>query len=107
MNSNFSSFILSIFITISRGLQGSYNALSTKHNFTIPHGDVLLFSMACGQIMYAWLMRPDTIPHSYNVWIGQAAKVPVPVVDMNNTLVREGVFDVASIDGIINKSAVS
>ena len=51
-----------------RGLQGSYNALSTRHNFKIPHGDILLFSLCCGQIMYAFLLRPDTIPHSYSTW---------------------------------------
>lgn len=51
-----------------RGLQGSYNALSTRHNIKIPHGDVLVFSLCCGQIMYGFLLRPDTIPPSYSAW---------------------------------------
>ena len=67
------------------GLQGSFNAMSDKHGFKIPHGDVLVFTLwsvsrsisdrlvltrclSCGQIMYAFLMRPDTLPHSYNRW---------------------------------------
>lgn len=92
---------------LSSGLQGSYNALSVKHNFKIPHGDVILFSLACGQIMYAFMMRPDTLPHSYNAWIGQAAMIPVEMIDINKGLIREGVFDVASIDDILSKAAVS
>lgn len=102
-----SSSIISIFTFVFRGLQGSYNALSTKHNFTVPHGDVLLFSFATAQIMYAWMMRPDTLPHSYNAWVSQAAKVPVPVIAMNKGLVREGIFNIASIDAIFKKVAVS
>jgi hypothetical protein len=85
-----------------RGLQGSYNALSAAHNFTIPHGDVILFSLACGQIMYAFLMRPDTLPRSYVAWIGQAAKTPLEVVTMNRSLVTEGKFDIASINAILS-----
>ena len=51
-----------------RGLQGSYNALSTRHNIKIPNGDALVFALCCGQIMYAFFLRPDTIPHSYSNW---------------------------------------
>ena len=29
-----------------RGLQGSYNAYTTKRNLHVPHGDVLVFSLA-------------------------------------------------------------
>ncbi|OSC97978.1 hypothetical protein PYCCODRAFT_1418695 [Trametes coccinea BRFM310] len=76
-----------------RGLQGSFNAMSDKHGFKIPHGDVIIFTLCCGQIMYAFLMRPDTLDPAYNRWIQVAAKVPPEAVAMNRTLVREGVFD--------------
>ena len=29
------------------GLQGSYNAFTTKRGLYVPHGDVLIFSLAC------------------------------------------------------------
>jgi hypothetical protein len=51
-----------------RGLQGSYNAYSEKRGFRVPHGDVLVFVLACAQIMYGFLMRPDTISKSYATW---------------------------------------
>lgn len=51
-----------------RGLQGSYNALSNRYKFKIPHGEALVFALSCGQIMYASLLRPDTLPPSYSQW---------------------------------------
>lgn len=56
--------------------------------------------------MYAFMMRPDTLPPSYNAWIGQAAKIPVALVDMNRGLIREGKFDISSIDAIFSKAPV-
>ncbi|KAH8118868.1 hypothetical protein DFH11DRAFT_704915 [Phellopilus nigrolimitatus] len=84
-----------------RGLQGSYNALSTKHNIKIPHGDVLVFALCCGQIMYGFLLRPDTIPPSYSAWIQNASKVPLKGVRVNRSLVRDGVFDFADLESLI------
>ncbi|KAL1940045.1 hypothetical protein VTO73DRAFT_9380 [Trametes versicolor] len=76
-----------------RGLQGSFNAMSVKSGFKIPHGDVIVFTFCCGQIMYGFLMRPDTLPSSYNRWIQVASKVPADGVALNMSLVREGTFD--------------
>ncbi|KAG6887777.1 hypothetical protein C0995_012800 [Termitomyces sp. Mi166 len=83
-----------------RGLQGSYNAYTTKRNIRVPHGDVLVFCLACGQILYGFLLRPDTLPRSYTTWIGEAAKVPKECVKMNLSLVRQGTFDPGDLDKI-------
>ncbi|KAK0525365.1 hypothetical protein OC835_005630 [Tilletia horrida] len=58
-----------------RGLEGSYNVMHAKKWISIPHGAVLVFGIACGQIMYAWLHAPDTLPRSYVAWITQASHV--------------------------------
>ncbi|CAD6930523.1 unnamed protein product [Tilletia controversa] len=58
-----------------RGLEGSYNVMHAKNWISIPHGAVLVFGIACGQIMYAWLHAPDTLPRSYVAWITQASHV--------------------------------
>ncbi|TFK43977.1 hypothetical protein BDQ12DRAFT_623280 [Crucibulum laeve] len=86
-----------------RGLQGSYNAYTTRRNIRVPHGDVLVFALACGQIMYGFLLRPDTLPHSYTNWIGQASKVPREAIKMNMGLVREGKFDLADLEKLVAK----
>ncbi|CAG7853131.1 SubName: Full=Uncharacterized protein {ECO:0000313/EMBL:CCA72720.1} [Serendipita indica DSM 11827] len=76
-----------------RGLQGSWNAFSAKKGIKVPFGSVIVFSMCCGQIMYAWLLRPDTIPRSYSLWISEAAKVLHPTVLVNRGFAREGRAD--------------
>ncbi len=51
-----------------RGLQASYNTFSLRTGFEIPYGDLIVFGFCCGQIMFAFLMSPETIPVEYNSW---------------------------------------
>ncbi|KAI1795063.1 hypothetical protein LXA43DRAFT_939525 [Ganoderma leucocontextum] len=90
-----------------RGLQGSFNAMSDKHGFKIPHGDVLVFTLCCGQIMYAFLMRPETLPPSYNRWIQVASKVTEDGVRVNKTLVREGWFDPLDLERLLSHKHIT
>ncbi|KAH9482253.1 hypothetical protein JR316_0004351 [Psilocybe cubensis] len=90
-----------------RGLQGSYNAFTTKRGLHVPHGDVLVFSLACGQIVYAFLLRPDTLPRSYRSWMSQASKVPAECVRMNHDMVREGVFDLKDLEQLIRRPDIT
>ncbi|THU94885.1 hypothetical protein K435DRAFT_798523 [Dendrothele bispora CBS 962.96] len=84
-----------------RGLQGSYNFWSERRGISIPHGDVLLFSLVCGQIMYAWLLSPESLPKGYRLWISNAAKVPNSAVNMNHDLARLGTFTMKDMDNIL------
>ncbi|KZT60770.1 hypothetical protein CALCODRAFT_428897 [Calocera cornea HHB12733] len=72
-----------------RGLQ----AVVLAHNLVIPYGAVLIFGLASGQIMYAFLFRPETIPRGYNNWIQNASKVTKQAVLINRGAKREGRFD--------------
>ncbi|KAF8589623.1 hypothetical protein K439DRAFT_324565 [Ramaria rubella] len=85
-----------------RGLQGSYNALSTKHNFKVPFGPIIVFSLCSGQILYAFLLRPDTIPPGYVAWIQMASKVPTATIPMNRDLVRTGRFNPRDLQWLID-----
>ncbi|CAO1637222.1 unnamed protein product [Jaminaea pallidilutea] len=58
-----------------RGAEGSYNVAHAKGLVRIPHGAVLAFGLACGQIMYAWLNAPETLPKGYVNWITNASMV--------------------------------
>ncbi|CEH17343.1 Uncharacterized conserved protein [Ceraceosorus bombacis] len=60
---------------VVRGLEGTYNVAHGKGLITIPYGSVLAFGMACGQIMYAWIDAPESLPRSYVKWITEASKV--------------------------------
>ncbi|KAG6811590.1 hypothetical protein H0H92_006713 [Tricholoma furcatifolium] len=90
-----------------RGLQGSYNAYTTKRNIKVPNGDTLVFALACGQIMYGFLLRPDTLPRSYTSWIGQAAKVPAECVKINHSMVRQGTLDIGVLDKVIARKDIT
>ncbi|GAB1519556.1 hypothetical protein RhiTH_002624 [Rhizoctonia solani] len=85
-----------------RGLQGSYNYWSKRFGVRIPFGDVMVFSLCCGQIMYAFLLSPTTIPRSYRVWIQRASKVPTACVRMNHDLTRTGKFNIEDIKELIS-----
>ncbi|KAI9338491.1 hypothetical protein BDR26DRAFT_803613 [Obelidium mucronatum] len=58
-----------------RALQAVYNGLESRNLYSFPHGDSLLFMIACGSIMYGYTMQPDTIPPEYYNWIVQTARV--------------------------------
>lgn len=86
-----------------RGLQGSYNAYAAARNISIPYGDVIVFSLACGQIMYAWLLRRDTLPKSYTNWITTASKLPTEAVQVNHDMLRHHSYNPKDFENIFRK----
>ncbi|KAF7304701.1 Sulfate permease [Mycena kentingensis (nom. inval.)] len=84
-----------------RGLQGSYNAFSERHGITIPYGSILLFAAACGQIMYAFTMRPDTLPRGYINWIQGASRITADSVAINNSAVRDHSVNMKSLEALL------
>ena len=76
--------------------------MAAKYGFTIPYGAVWLFSIACTQIMYGYILRPDTLPKVYISWIDQAGQIPVKGVAMNRDLVRDGTFKISDIDSLLS-----
>ena len=85
-----------------RGLQAAYNQYTPRLGVKIPHGAEILFGLCCGQIMFAWLLSPETMPHSYSRWqvysletrcntdlrILGASRVPEYAVLGNRSIVR-------------------
>ncbi|KAJ6588659.1 hypothetical protein B0H19DRAFT_1100514 [Mycena capillaripes] len=90
-----------------RGLQGSYNSYSEQLGIHIPYGAVIVFSLACGQIMYGFFLRPDTLPRSYVSWIQAASKADPHSFVLNRKAVYEHVIDVPSLDRVIARSDVT
>ncbi|KAG8932210.1 hypothetical protein FRC01_000132 [Tulasnella sp. 417] len=78
-----------------RGLQGSFNFWSKRFGIQIPFGSVWVFAFCCGQIMYGFLLRPDTIPRSYETWIQKASVVPDAAVQINRQLVYDGTLNIS------------
>ena len=76
-----------------RGLQASYNQYTPHFGIHVPHGDLLVFGLCCGQIMFAWLVSPETMPKEYNAWILSASRAPSYAVEANRTITRKGFMD--------------
>ncbi|KAJ7172550.1 hypothetical protein C8R46DRAFT_154462 [Mycena filopes] len=90
-----------------RGLQGTYNAYSERTGLRIPHGATIVFSLACGQIMYAFFLRPDTLPRSYIAWIQEASKADPNSFVLNRRAVREHVIDLPALDRLVAHPSVT
>ncbi|KAJ7168305.1 hypothetical protein C8R43DRAFT_1158470 [Mycena crocata] len=90
-----------------RGLQGSYNSFSGRHGISVPYGAVMVFAVACGQIMYAFTMRPDTLPRSYINWIQGAGRLSADGVKINHHAVRDHTVDLPSLDKIMARADVT
>ncbi|EIN11011.1 hypothetical protein PUNSTDRAFT_100954 [Punctularia strigosozonata HHB-11173 SS5] len=90
-----------------RGLQAEYSAWAPRFGVKVPYGSVLVFSLCCGQIMYGWLMRPDTLPKSYQNWIQQASRVSPEAININHTIVRERRFDLDVMKKVIDRSDIT
>ncbi|PCH40706.1 hypothetical protein WOLCODRAFT_24216 [Wolfiporia cocos MD-104 SS10] len=86
-----------------RGLQGSVNAFTSKRGIEIPHGAVLVFSLCCAQIMYAWFLRPETLPRSYDTWIATASKCHRETVRIQRDMCQKGTFRIADMQSLANK----
>jgi len=85
-----------------RGLQGTYSGFTKKRGIHVPYGAVWVFSLCCAQIMYAFLLRPDSIPPSYNNWIQTASRVQSSTVAINRGLIREGKFNPTDLQGLVD-----
>ncbi|KAI6042738.1 hypothetical protein EDC04DRAFT_2656237 [Pisolithus marmoratus] len=89
-----------------RGLQGSYNAFTSKSGFHIPHGEALLFCICCTQIVHALFCRPDTLARSYEIWLSNASGASRQAIKMVRDMNSNGTFNVQDIDKILQRSDV-
>ncbi|KAI4383037.1 hypothetical protein MLD38_008918 [Melastoma candidum] len=65
---------------LARLAQCAYNSAKSKNKFHLwgshwRHGDSLLFALACAQVMYAFVMRPESLPKSYQDFIQKTGPV--------------------------------
>ncbi|KAI8048667.1 hypothetical protein BDF22DRAFT_761422, partial [Syncephalis plumigaleata] len=78
-----------------RALQASYASLHARNLISIPYGGALLFMAACSQTMYAYMMKPNTLPPDFYRFMVKAARVPDPILRYNAHNVMHGYVDPA------------
>eukprot|EP00808_Paulinella_micropora_P008177 g14227.t1 len=69
----------------------------------VPHGETLLFAWGTAQVMYAYVMRPETLPASYWQFIVRAGPIDRCVLDAVRNSNRGQPIDVASIDKYVQR----
>ncbi|KAI9592829.1 hypothetical protein BDF19DRAFT_450255 [Syncephalis fuscata] len=78
-----------------RALQASYDSLHARNLISIPYGGAMLFMAAGSQVMYAYLMKPNTLPRDFYQFMVKAARVPDPILRYNAQNVITGHVDPA------------
>ncbi|KAL6580658.1 hypothetical protein OROMI_008682 [Orobanche minor] len=107
----------------ARLAQSAYNSAKSKNKFHLwgshwSHGDTLLFSLACAQflgylttrtfqIMYAFVMRPESLPKSYRDFIQKTGPVAAPVYKAVRDCCRGSPVDVDSLSAYLSSKRIS
>lgn len=92
---------------LARVAQSAYNSAKSKNKFHLwgshwRHGDSLLFSLACAQVMYSFAMRPESLPKSYQDFIQKTGPVAKPVYKAVRECCRGSPVDVASLSAYLS-----
>mmetsp|Transcript_41435 Transcript_41435/g.81233 ORF Transcript_41435/g.81233 Transcript_41435/m.81233 type:complete len:508 (+) Transcript_41435:70-1593(+) len=97
---------LSLYVFV-RLLQCLYNESKRRYNFTpLKHGDGLLFMVTSAQIMYAYVMRPETLPETYWNFIVRTGPIEKPVLSAVRNSIRGNSLDVDQMVTFLNKKGV-
>ncbi|GJJ75846.1 hypothetical protein EMPS_08204 [Entomortierella parvispora] len=86
-----------------RAGQGVYNAGKHRGVFSFRHGDAALFALACGQVLYAYTMQPESIPPEYLKFMVNTARVPVEALAFNRSRVRGFPVDVSRVQALVRR----
>ncbi|KVI07064.1 hypothetical protein Ccrd_014562 [Cynara cardunculus var. scolymus] len=92
---------------LARLAQCAYNSAKSKNKFHLwgsswRHGDSLLFALSCAQVMYAFVMRPESLPKSYQDFIQKTGPVAQPVYKAVRDCCRGSPVDIASLSSYLS-----
>ena len=88
---------------LTRALQSWYNAARDAGRWHFwgshwGHGDTLLFSLSCAQIMYAYVMRPSTLSKSFWKFVVRTGPIDERVLDAVRLSCRHRPVDVDALE---------
>eukprot|EP00249_Psilotum_nudum_P016617 c25909_g1_i1 orf=451-2100(-) len=94
---------------LARLAQCAYNSAKANNKFHLwgshwRHGDTLLFGLACAQVMYAYVMRPETLPESYLDFIVKTGPIAKPVLKAVRESCRGGPIDTAALSAFVTSA---
>ncbi|KAL9666310.1 hypothetical protein QQ045_000638 [Rhodiola kirilowii] len=88
-------------------VQCAYNSAKSKNKFHLwgshwGHGDSLLFSLTCAQVMYAFVMHPESLPKAYRDFIQKTGPVAEPVYKAIRDCNRANPLDIAQLSAYLS-----
>ncbi|CAN6486804.1 unnamed protein product [Victoria cruziana] len=97
---------------LARLSQCAYNSAKSKNKFHFwgsqwGHGDSLLFALACSQVMYAFVMRPESLPKAYQDFIQKTGPVEEQVYKAVRECCRGGPVDIVSLSSFLSNKGFS
>ncbi|KAL6977600.1 hypothetical protein U1Q18_026392 [Sarracenia purpurea var. burkii] len=97
---------------LARLAQCAYNSAKSNNKFHLwgshwQHGDSLLFALASAQVMYSFVMRPESLPKSYQDFIQKTGPVAQPVYKAVRDCCRGYPVDVASLSAYLSDKRAS
>ncbi|XP_021753913.1 uncharacterized protein LOC110719322 [Chenopodium quinoa] len=96
---------------LARLAQCTYNSAKSKNKFHLwgshwRHGDSLLFALSSAQVMYSFIMHPESLPKSYQDFIQKTGPVAKPVYKAVRDCCRGSAVDVASLSKYLSSRGV-
>ncbi|XP_068635695.1 uncharacterized protein [Aristolochia californica] len=93
---------------LARLAQCAYNSAKSKNKFHLwgshwRHGDSLLFALACSQVMYAFVMRPESLPKAYQDFIQKTGPVAEPIYKAVQDSCRGSPVDIVALSAFLSK----
>jgi len=93
----------------TRTLQCMYNFAKTNGYWHFwgsswQHGDSLLFMASSAQIMYAYVMRPETLPSSYYKFIVRQGPIDETILKAVRSNIRGKPIDVQAVNNFLGKA---
>lgn len=93
---------------LARIAQCVYNSLKQQGLFHFwgskwGYGDALLFALSSAQVMYAYVMRPETLPKSYWKFIVKTGPVEAPALEAVRRSIRKLPIDLQAFNAFIRR----
>lgn len=96
---------------LTRALQCAYNMAKQKQYWHFwgsdwQYGDALLFGLASAQVMYAYVMRPGTLPPEYFRFIQNTGPVELETLELVQQANRGRLINQNTLEGLISRKNI-
>lgn len=85
-----------------RGLEGAWRGSMRSAGLKIPHGEIVLFGLCAGQIMYSWINEPERMPKTFNNFITSSFNGPPQAPKIYRSILRNGTISTDDVRKVLD-----